>query len=120
MPTVLFVYGTLKRGHSAHHLLAGQCFLGPAVTAPRYLLVDLGPYPGLIHDDTTGVAVSGELWELTDEKLKELDFFEGCPRLYRREAVEVVGCAGPVEAYFYARPVPPRAPSGAAWPLPAG
>ena len=120
MPTVVFVYGTLKRGHAAHDLLVGQRFLGPAVTAPRYRLVDLGPYPGLVHDDANGLAVSGELWEVTDEQLKELDFFEGCPALYRREAVEVVGADGPVEAYFYARPVPPRVPTGAAWPLPAG
>ena len=117
MPIVLFVYGTLKRGHAAHHLLAGQHFFGPAVTAPRYRLVDLGPYPGLVYDDANGLAVSGELWEVTDEQLKELDAFEGCPTLYRREAVEMADHAGPVEAYFYARPVPPRAPTGAAWPL---
>ena len=117
MPTVLFVYGTLKRGHGAHHLLAGQHFLGPAVTAPRYRLVDLGPYPGLVHADADGLAVEGELWEVTEEKLTELDIFEGCPALYRRGAVEVVGAGGPVEAYFYARRVPPRAPAGAAWPF---
>lgn len=117
MPTVLFVYGTLKRGHRANTLLADQRYLGPAVTAPRYRLVDLGPYPGLVPDDANGLAVSGELWEVTDEQLKELDFFEGCPRLYRRESVEVVGADRPVHAYFYARPVPLRAPTGAVWPL---
>ncbi|MFO0797723.1 MAG: gamma-glutamylcyclotransferase family protein [Gemmataceae bacterium] len=117
MPTVLLVYGTLKRGHAAHDLLAGQHFLGPAVTAPHYRLVDLGPYPGLVPDGATGLAVSGELWEVSDEKLKELDAFEGCPTLYWRGAVEVADHAGPVEAYFYARSVPPRAPTGAAWPL---
>lgn len=120
MPTVLFVYGTLKRGHAAHDLLAGQRFLGPAVTAPRYRLVDLGPYPGLVHDEVSGLAVSGELWEVTDEQLNELDVFEGCPTLYRRDAVEIIGAGRPVEAYFYARPVPPRAPTGAAWPMPVG
>jgi len=118
VPTVLFVYGTLKSGHAAHDLLADQHYLGLAVTAPRYRLVDLGPYPGLVLDEENGLPVTGELWEVTDERVKELDIFEGCPRLYRRESVEVAG-AGPVEAYFYARPVPPRAPTGAAWPLPA-
>lgn len=117
MPTVLFVYGTLKRGHAAHDLLAEQQFLGPAATAPRYRLVDLGPYPGLVHDDAAGLAVTGELWEVTEKKLKELDMFEGCPMLYRREVVDVAGVEGRVEAYFYARPVPPRAPTGSAWPL---
>ena len=120
MPVVLFVYGTLKRGQPAHRLLAGQTFLGSAVTAPRYRLVHLGPFPGLVRDDAAGLAVSGELWEVSDCCADELDDFEGCPVLYTRGPVEVVGADGPVEAYFYARPVPARAPTGAIWPLPPG
>lgn len=120
MPTVLFVYGTLKRGQPAHRLLAGQRFLGPAVTAPRYRLVDLGPFPGLVRDEAAGLAVRGELWEVSDCCADELDDFEGCPALYTREAVEVDGAARPVEAYVYARPVPPGARTGASWPLAPG
>ncbi len=115
---VLFVYGTLKRGGRANRLLTGQTYLGPAVTEPHYRLVDLGSYPGLVRDDTTGLAVSGELWEVSDCCLAELDDYEGCPGLYSREPVAVVGADRPVEAYLYARPLPPGARTGAAWPIP--
>ncbi len=120
MPTVLFVYGTLKRGEPAHRLIADQTFLAPAVTAPRYRLVDLGPFPGLVCDDTAGLAVSGELWEVSDCCRDELDDFEGCPALYTRESIEIAEVDTPVEAYFYARPVPRRARTGASWPFPVG
>jgi gamma-glutamylaminecyclotransferase len=120
MLSVLFVYGTLKRGERNHRLLAGQSFIGVAVTEPRYRLVDLGPYPGLVRDDAAGLAVSGELWDVSDCCRDELDDFEGCPEQYTREAIAVVGVEEPVDAYFYARPIPPQARTGAAWPLPAG
>ncbi len=119
MPTVLFLYGTLRRGQPAHHRLAGQTFLGPAVTAPRYRLIDLGPYPGLVRDDAAGLAVTGELWEVSDGCLAELDDFEGCPEQYTREAVALAGADRAADAYFYARPLPPGARTGAHWPLPA-
>ncbi|MBN9524086.1 gamma-glutamylcyclotransferase [bacterium] len=119
MPTVLFVYGTLKRGEPAHRLIADQTFLGPAVTAPRYRLADLGPFPGLVRDDTAGLAVSGELWEVSDCCRDELDDFEGCPALYTRERIDVAEVDAPVEAYFYVRPVPRRARTGPAWPFPS-
>jgi gamma-glutamylcyclotransferase (GGCT)/AIG2-like uncharacterized protein YtfP len=57
----LFVYGTLKRGQRNHRLIADQRFLGEATTEPRYRVFDLGPYPGLVIDETNGVAVLGEL-----------------------------------------------------------
>src|SRR5215471_201591 len=60
--TIVFVYGTLKRGERNHRLLADQEFLGAAVTVPRYRVFDLGPYPGLVRDDATGLAVRAELF----------------------------------------------------------
>jgi gamma-glutamylaminecyclotransferase len=118
VPVVLFVYGTLKRGQPAHRLLAGQAFLGPAVTAPRYRLVDLGPYPGLVRDDASGLTVCGELWEVSDCCVAELDDYEGCPDQYAREPIDVPGSDRRVEAYFSARPVPPDARTGTTWPFP--
>ena len=43
-PELLFVYGTLMRGHSAHRLMTGLRWLGPAQAAGT--LYDLGPWPG--------------------------------------------------------------------------
>ena len=77
--TILFVYGTLKRGFANHHLMAGQDFIGEGVTLPHYRVLDLGPHPGLIADEANGLAVKGELWAVSDECLARLDEFEEVP-----------------------------------------
>ncbi|MGH7944973.1 MAG: gamma-glutamylcyclotransferase family protein [Opitutaceae bacterium] len=86
MSTLLFVYGTLKRGCSNHHHLAGQTLVGMARTPPGFTLYDLGGYPGIMPkpDDTNGVI--GEVWSVDHETLQRLDRFEGVHEgLYRRE-----------------------------------
>jgi gamma-glutamylcyclotransferase (GGCT)/AIG2-like uncharacterized protein YtfP len=92
---LVFVYGTLMRGAASHDVLvrAGARFVGVARTAALRTLVDLGPYPALLPADATRdrTAVQGEIYEVGPEALGELDAFEGCPKLYRRERVEVVG-----------------------------
>ena len=52
----VFVYGTLKRGHSNHDCLRGQQFIAEAVTQPRYRLHDLGGYPGMVLDELEDTA----------------------------------------------------------------
>lgn len=112
---LLFVYGTLKRGERNHRLLAGQRFVGPAVTATGFRLFDLGPYPGMVFDKSVG-AVRGELFDVSDDCRAELDEFEGVPTLFDRATIELAdGTAA--EAYLYARPIPSDAPSGEEWPL---
>lgn len=117
MGTVLFVYGTLKRGERNHRLIGDQQFLGPAVTAPKYRVFDLGPYPGLVPDSASGLSVAGELWDVSACALGELDDFEGVPDLFDRRVIEVIGTDRRVEAYLWVRAVPPAAPSGDRWPL---
>ena len=88
MRTLLFVYGTLKRGCSNHRYLAGQTFVGTARTTPGFRLYDLGGYPGIVPyaGDQTGVV--GEIWSVDGEALKRLDHFEGIHEgLYRRETL---------------------------------
>jgi gamma-glutamylaminecyclotransferase len=97
----LFVYGTLMRGGVRHHVLSGQRFLGTARTCPHYALLDLGPYPGLVHRPTAGRAVHGELYEVAASLIETLDRIEGAPSLYRLEPVLIEGRAGDVFAYFY-------------------
>jgi gamma-glutamylcyclotransferase (GGCT)/AIG2-like uncharacterized protein YtfP len=116
---ILFFYGTLKRGHRNHRLIADQRFLGGATTEPRYRLYDLGPYPGLVRDDAAGLAVAGELWEVSERCLGELDDFEGDTDGFGRGELAVQGRADRVEAYFYTGPVPAGAKSGAEWPFPS-
>lgn len=113
--TILFVYGTLKRGHRNHRLLADQEFVAEATTVPKYRVYDLGPYPGLARDGASGLAVSGEVFAVTECALAELDDFEGVPTLFVRERVEIDGY-GEVWAYF-TNAVPEGARSGDRWPL---
>ncbi len=115
--TILFVYGTLKRGLRNHHLIGHQEFLGEAVTEPRYRVIDLGPHPGLIIDNANGLPVKGELWAVNERCLAELDAFEEAPGPFVREPVAIVGRQDLIFAYFMNTPVPAGAPSSDSWPL---
>lgn len=114
--TILFVYGTLKRGRPNHRLLAGQEFLGEAVTAPRYRVFDLGEYPGMVRDEESSLAIRGELFAVGECCLAELDDFEDVPNWFVREPVEVSGHEQ-VWAFFLNTPIPEGAKSGDRWPL---
>jgi molybdenum cofactor cytidylyltransferase len=101
----LFVYGTLMRGGPRHGVLRGQRFLREAVTWPKYLLFDLGAYPGLVVADRDGRAIHGELYEVEQRLIPQLDVMEGAPELYRLEPVEIEGGEEPVYGYLYRKPV---------------
>ena len=121
----IFVYGTLKRGWPLSRLLDGQRFLGVAWTAPRYRMVNLGEYPGLIDaTDGEGRSIEGELWEVDTRCLSALDEAEGVPEAeYERRpiVIKLDGCAGTgahmqtVEAYFYLPPVNDLPDCGSVW-----
>ena len=84
---LIFVYGTLKRGQCRAAVLAGQTFLGPAVTQPRYRMFNVGDYPGLV-EDAAGVAVQGEVWRIDSMCLQRLDDIEGTDiGLYQRRPI---------------------------------
>lgn len=85
--TILFVYGTLKRGQRNHGLMREARYLGEAVTAPLYTLLDLGSFPGMIPGGST--AVHGELYEVGPKLLALLDRHEGVPRLYNRIGIQL-------------------------------
>ncbi len=115
--TILFLYGTLKRGQKNHHFLAGQEFLGVATTMPLYRLFGLGWHPGMVFDDNQGVEIRGELWAVDDAALATMDEFEGVPHTFVREDVVVRDCFETVQAYLFNGPVPPGAPTGSEWPF---
>jgi gamma-glutamylcyclotransferase (GGCT)/AIG2-like uncharacterized protein YtfP len=100
-PFTLYVYGTLMRGGVRHGVLSGQRFLGETRTLPRYALFDLGAYPGLVHRETDGRSVHGELYEVAAALRRRLDDIEGAPSLYRLGPVLIGGFAGEAFTYFY-------------------
>ncbi|CAN6302738.1 unnamed protein product [Urochloa humidicola] len=116
--TLVFTYGTLKRGFSNHPLLQdlAQCgdasFVGAAVTASRLPLV-CGPYrvPFLLNlpGEEGADRVAGELYAVTPRGLARLDELEGVSRAHYERlpiAVDLAaegggGCAARVEAVAY-------------------
>lgn len=100
MTTRVFVYGSLMRGFGNHRTLRGAAFVGGAVTAPRYTLVDLGAFPALLEGGDT--AVVGELYDVPPAVLPRVDALEGHPTFYERKRVELEG-GEEVEAYVLPR-----------------
>jgi gamma-glutamylcyclotransferase (GGCT)/AIG2-like uncharacterized protein YtfP len=93
----VFVYGTLLRGEVNHHLLAGACCLGPHRTEPRFTLLVLGAYPGLVGGGDT--AVHGEVYSVDAAGLRRLDQLEDYPRLYHRKVIQTA--YGKAWVYLY-------------------
>jgi gamma-glutamylaminecyclotransferase len=113
---VVFVYGTLKRGHERHFALADQQFIADARTLPRYRMVNLGTYPGLVEGGST--AVAGELWAVDAACLARLDDIEGVAEaLYRRALVHLAPPHTNIaaEAYFYNADVSALPDHGDVW-----
>ena len=118
MRTLLFVYGTLKRGCSNHRYLANQTFVGVARTVPGFCLYDLGGYPGIAakEDDRDGVV--GEVWSVDAAALAELDRFEGVHEgLYRRAQLRLSAPFDQrtVDAYLPSVPFSGRPDIGSEW-----
>jgi gamma-glutamylcyclotransferase (GGCT)/AIG2-like uncharacterized protein YtfP len=109
----LFTYGTLKRGHDAHDLLVefGEgSFVKEAVTTPEYHLYDHGGMPGMVVDPALADGgVHGEVYEVDDECLRHLDYYECVERgLFRREFVTLTD-GTKAQAYLYNEPIRERA-----------
>jgi len=78
MKHLLFVYGTLKKGHTRQKYLMDQRYLGTAILRPTHRMVYLSGYPALIPaKDGEGSLVRGELYEVDDLCLQEVDKVEG-------------------------------------------
>jgi gamma-glutamylcyclotransferase (GGCT)/AIG2-like uncharacterized protein YtfP len=113
----LFVYGTLKRGQPRHRYLAGQAFVGGAVTRPFYRMFNVGEYPALIRHPE-GRSIEGELWVVDGPCLSSLDRVEGCDvGLYARQTVELLAPFEglPAVTYLYQLAVDNLADCGTCW-----
>ncbi len=110
MRYLVFVYGTLLRGEVNHGLLEGAEWVGEHRTEPRFTLVRLGAYPGLINAGHT--AIAGELYRIDRAGLRALDVLEDYPRLYDRCLLRTR--FGRAWTYLYRGSVRdrPRIPSG--------
>ena len=84
---LVFVYGTLRRGSARAMSITfpNAKFIADAKVSGS--LYDLGPYPGLLLNESTSL-VFGEVYEVDDETLNRLDDFEASSN-YRRKQVEI-------------------------------
>tara|TARA_Y100000389_G_scaffold198239_1_gene234373 strand:+ start:4697 stop:5104 length:408 start_codon:yes stop_codon:yes gene_type:complete len=86
----VFVYGTLKSGGEIRGLNTfgeGATIVGKAKTKfPDYHMIDLGAFPGVILKGTK--YIQGEVWEVDDEAMEQLDMIEGYPEFYDRQQTQ--------------------------------
>src|SRR5687768_599279 len=87
---LVFVYGTLRRGGPGAMSIRfpKAQFVTDAVV--RGSLYDLGAYPGLLLDKSNS-SVVGEIYEVDDQLLSELDDFEASSHYCRRQVDVSVG-----------------------------
>lgn len=83
----IFTYGTLRKGHYNHPILEKSTYLGKAQTNPAFTMLNLGAYPGIVHQGRTPII--GEVYEVDDQTLKRLDRLESHPNFYERVPLEV-------------------------------
>lgn len=115
MRPMLFVYGTLKRGHPAHDILK-DCILEADFARMHATMYALGGYPGLKLHTGNDSTVAGELYSFPEDEseykriLDALDNYEGVPNLYRRELryAYTDGAAHPAWTYIYNYEVKPE------------
>ena len=85
----VFVYGTLKSGGDIRGLNQfgdGASIVGKAKTQyPDYEMSDLGAFPGVFLNGK--FHIQGEVWEVNDDILDQLDAIEGYPDFYNKQIV---------------------------------
>lgn len=83
MKSLVFVYGTLKKGQGNHRLLTGAEYIGKD-SLKNHVIYSLGGFPGMTVGDGQ---VQGEVYEVDEVILGALDILEGHPRFYERREV---------------------------------
>jgi gamma-glutamylaminecyclotransferase len=91
----VFVYGTLKHGERLHHLLEGPgcSYIGRGWTARTdFVLRRTNDKPfgfPILLQQTVGLSVAGEVYEIPDTVLSRLDFAESNGIMYEREELQI-------------------------------
>jgi len=82
------VYGTLRSGHSNHHLLKDADCYGIGHSVENYAMYLTSGYPYVTSHESR-YPIAGELFGIDDSTLSMLDKMEGHPRYYERKEVTV-------------------------------
>ncbi|XP_047484468.1 putative gamma-glutamylcyclotransferase CG2811 isoform X1 [Penaeus chinensis] len=89
---LVFVYGTLKQNEPNHHWLTDKengesKLVGKATTQERYPLVIASKFniPFLLAVPGKGEQIEGEVYEVDEKMMSNLDILEDHPKLYERK-----------------------------------
>jgi len=84
---LVFVYGTLRQGFSNHYLLDTSKWVDYSQTQKKYAMFEQGiPF---VSKNMSLIAITGEVYEVSNDVLGYLDLLEGHPHAYKREQVDV-------------------------------
>lgn len=93
----VFVYGTLKRDEPNHYWLLKQGsgiarFAGKGNTVTRFPLLVASQFnlPLLLNKPGVGNSIAGEVYDVDDAMLANLDVLEYYPTIYDRQQHEVL------------------------------
>ncbi len=76
--TKVFVYGTLRTGFGNNRLLQdGTCHLVKEDEIVGYNMYAMGGFPGITSTEIYETSVKGEVWEVGDDALVQLNRLEG-------------------------------------------
>lgn len=87
---LIFIYGSLRRGSARAMSMKFPRSKFVAEARVNGSLYDLGAYPGLLLDNSNSLVI-GEVYEVDDETLDELDEFEASSDYWRQQVEIAVG-----------------------------
>jgi len=112
----LFCYGSLKTGFLHNDKIRESGFyVGPAKTHPFYRMYACGTFPALVKE-VDGIAIEGELWNVSKKVFQDLDPFEGVNiGLYRREIILLAEPRVLAHTYLFCRATKNLSECGPIW-----
>jgi gamma-glutamylcyclotransferase (GGCT)/AIG2-like uncharacterized protein YtfP len=99
MTNKVFVYGTLKGGNQLRGMnkFANATLIDTATTSDAaYSLYDLGAFPAVVMGGNN--RVQGEVWQVDEDIMQQLDYIEGYPEFYDRKQINTT--SGVAWVYF--------------------
>lgn len=96
----VFVYGSLRKGLGNSYLLNNSKFISIARTINPFQMIDYGGFPGIVKniEDMEPKTIVGEVYEVDDETLDNLDALESNGSFYQREIIFTT--SGPAWMYI--------------------
>ena len=88
----IFVYGTLKKDYHNHSMIEKETFISRGLLSKenRFKMVNMGSFPAIIPAQANEAQdIEGEIWEVSDQTFKSVDFLEGFPKFYWRDQFNI-------------------------------